>query len=69
MASNLNRIKAVLAEKNITGKYLAKKLGRSVTTISKWCQGKAQPDLQTLNEIARVLEVNVKDLLNDTEMK
>lgn len=65
--SNLNRIKVVLVEKNKTGKWLADELGKSACTISKWCQNSIQPDLNTLDKIAKILNVDVKDLLNDTE--
>lgn len=66
--ANLNRIKIVLVEKGKTGKWLAGKLGKTTCTVSKWCSNTIQPDLQTLDKIAKLLEVNVKDLLNDTEM-
>ena len=36
-------------------------------TVSKWCSNSVQPDLETLDQIARLLGVNVKNLLNDTE--
>lgn len=60
---NLNRIKIVLVEQNKTGKWLAGQLGKSTCTVSKWCQNIIQPDLKTLNEIANLLKVDVKDLL------
>lgn len=60
---NLNRIKVVLVEKGKTGKWLADQLGKSTCTVSKWCQNTIQPDLKTLNVIANLLEVDVKDLL------
>lgn len=60
---NLNRIKIVLVEQNKTGKWLAGQLGKSTCTVSKWCQNTIQPDLKTLNEIANLLKVDVKDLL------
>ena len=63
---DLNRIKVVLAEKKVTGKWLAEKLGKSTCTVSKWCTNSAQPDLQTLDQIADVLKVNMKDLLTDS---
>lgn len=63
---NLNRLKVVLVEKNKTGKWLAEKLGKSTCTVSKWCQNTIQPDLKTLDKIAKLLEVDVKYLLNDT---
>jgi DNA-binding Xre family transcriptional regulator len=62
----LNRIKVVLAEKDKTGRWLSEQIGKSNTTVSKYLNQKVQPDLKTLNAIAKVLEVNVKDLLNDT---
>ena len=65
--ANLNRIKVVLVEKQKTGKWLAEQLGKSNCTVSKWCSNTTQPDLQTLDKIAKMLDVNVKELLNDTE--
>ncbi len=66
--SNLNRIKLVLVEKNKTGKWLADELGKTPCTVSKWCQNSIQPDLNTLDKIAKLLKVDVKTLLNDTEI-
>ncbi|MCR5298650.1 MAG: helix-turn-helix transcriptional regulator [Paludibacteraceae bacterium] len=59
----LNRIKVVLVEKDTTGKWLAKQLGKSTCTVSKWCANKTQPDLQTLDRISKLLNVNIKDLI------
>ena len=67
MKEAINRIKVVLADKNKTNKWLAEQLGVSTTTTSRWCSNASQPDLQTLNKIAKVLNVNVKDLLTDNE--
>lgn len=61
--AHLNRIKVVLVEQDRTGKWLADQLGKSTCTISKWCQNSIQPDLVTLNRIANLLNVDVKDLL------
>lgn len=65
--TNINRLKLVLVEKNKTGKWLAEQLGKSACTVSNWCQNNIQPDLPTLVKIAKLLEVDVKDLLNNTE--
>ena len=65
--ANLNRLKLVLVEKNKTGKWLAEQLGKSACTVSNWCQNNIQPDLPTLDKIAKLLEVDVKVLLNNTE--
>ena len=63
----INRLKVVLVEKEKSGKWLANQLGKSTCTVSKWCSNTTQPDLQTLDKIAKMLDVNVKELLNDTE--
>lgn len=63
--ANLNRLKVVLVEQNKTGKWLAEQLGKSTCSVSKWCQNTVQPDLQTLDKIARLLNVSIKDLLID----
>jgi transcriptional regulator with XRE-family HTH domain len=66
--AKLNRIKAVLAEQEKTSKWLAGQVGKSACTVSKWCNNVVQPDLNTLDQIARTLKVDVKDLLNPTEI-
>lgn len=61
--TNLNRLKAVLAEQNRTGVWLAGQMGKNVATISRWASNKAQPSVEQLFEISRILGVDVKDLL------
>lgn len=60
---DLNRLKVVLAEKKRTNKWLAEQLGKDPATVSKWCTNSAQPNLENLMEIAKVLEVDVNELL------
>lgn len=67
MAKDINRIKVVLAEKKRTGKWLAETIGKDPATVSKWCTNSAQPGLETLLEIAHVLEVDVKELINSSK--
>ena len=61
--ANLNRLKIVLVEQNKTGKWLAEKLGKSSSTVSKWCSNTVQPDLYTLEKIAKLLDIDKRDLL------
>ena len=61
--NNLNRLKVVLVEQGKTGKWLAGQMGKSTCTVSKWCSNTVQPDLKTLNDIANLLQVDVKDLI------
>lgn len=59
----LNRLKVVLAEKDITAKSLAEKLGRDPATVSKWCTNSSQPTIETIFRIAEILEVDYTELL------
>lgn len=63
MSKDINRLKVVLAEKKRTNKWLAEQLGKDPATVSKWCTNTLQPNLETLVEIAKCLEVDIKDLL------
>ncbi len=63
MPHAINRIKAVLAERGKTGKWLAEQVERDPATVSKWCTNSAQPDLQMLAKIAHLLEVDLRELL------
>lgn len=67
MEKNFNRLKVVLAEKNLSNKWLATELGKDQATISKWCTNTNQPGLEMLYKIANVLEVPVADLLQPVE--
>ena len=66
-SQNINRLKVVLAEKQRTNKWLAEQLDKDPATVSKWCTNTAQPGLETLVEIAKVIDVDVKDLLWSTK--
>ena len=62
-SKDLNRLKVVLAEKKRTNKWLAEQIGVGQATVSKWCTNSAQPNLENLMEVAKCLEVDVKELL------
>lgn len=53
----------MLAERNQTNKWLAEQVGKSACTVSKWCNNSIQPDLNTLDRIATLLDVDKRDLL------
>ena len=59
----LNRIKVMLAERMMTNKDLAEKLGKDPATVSKWVTNTSQPSLENLIEIARCLECELNDLV------
>ena len=61
----LNKIKDVLDSKGISQTWLAKQLGKSFSTVNCYARNKYQPYLETLLEISKILEVDLKDLITD----
>ena len=59
----LNRIKVVLVEQNRTEKWLADQIGKNACSVSRWCTNNSQPDLETLFQIAKLLNVDVRELI------
>ena len=60
----INRIKVVLAENGKTGKWLAEQVGKNEATVSRWCSNKMQPSLDMLVRIAKLLNVDPRQLIN-----
>ena len=67
MSKEINRIKIVLVERHRTGKWLANALGKDPATISKWCTNTSQPQLETMLEIAKLLDCDIKYLLKSSK--
>lgn len=63
----INRLKVILAEKEKTNKWLAEKLGKSDVTVSRWVTNEIQPSMETFLEIAKLLDIDVKDLINSSK--
>lgn len=63
----MNRIKQVLNEKGIKQTWLAEKLGKSFKMVNAYACNRKQPSLETLFQIAELLNVNVKDLIADNK--
>jgi len=63
----LKRLKAALAEQGKTNRRLSEQLGKSENTVSRWCANKVQPSIQQLNEIASVLDVDIRNLITPTK--
>ena len=68
MDRKINRIKTALVDKGKTNKWLAEQLGKDPATVSKWCTNAAQPSLETLMQIAKLLDVQADDLLRFEEL-
>lgn len=69
MSTAKNRIKVVLAEQEKTNRWLAGKIGKDETTISRWCTNRVQPTLNTLGNIATALNVDIRDLIAPMHLK
>lgn len=60
---NMNRIKEVLEKKGLTQVWLAETLGKSYNMVNSYVQNRRQPSIEVLYQIAKILNVNPKDLL------
>lgn len=65
----INRIKVALAETRRKNKWLAEQLDKDESTISQWCTNARQPSLESLFNIANVLDIDIRDLLYSTKEK
>ncbi len=63
----LNRLKAVLADQGKTSRWLSEQIGKSENTVSRWCANKVQPSIPQLNEIATILDVDLRSLIVSTK--
>lgn len=68
MSKDINRIKVVLVEKGKSNKWLAEQLESDQATVSKWCTNTSQPNLETFVKIARILKVDMNDLIRHEEV-
>lgn len=63
----MNRIKEVLNEKGVKQTWLAEKLDKSFSIVNEYCNNRRQPSLEVLFEIAKLLNVEVKDLIKENK--
>lgn len=63
----LNCIKSVLENRGISQTWLAKKLDKSFSMVNAYACNRIQPNLETLQKIAEMLQVDLKDLITDKE--
>ncbi len=61
--ADINRLKIALVERKKTSKWLAEQLGKDPGTVSKWCTNTTQPSLETLVEVAKILEMDPRELI------
>ena len=61
---DLNRLKVVLVEQKKSSLWLSRQLGCAPTTVSKWCTNACQPPMETYLRKAKLLEVELSELVN-----
>ena len=62
-----NRIKEVLEERGIKQTWLAERLGKSFCIVNSYVCNRRQPSLDVLFEIAKILNVDPKELIANNE--
>ena len=62
-----NRIKILLVEQEKSAKWLADQLDKDKSTVSRWCTNDMQPPIETFYKIAKLLDVDVRELLSQTK--
>ena len=65
----MNRIKEVLDRKGIKQTWLAEQLGKSYNMVNSYAQNRQQPRLEVLNDIAKILDVDVVELIASSKKK
>lgn len=64
----MNRLRVVIAEKNLSNKWLSEQLGIGQPTISKWVTNSVQPNLEQLIKLSKILEVDINDLIRPEQV-
>lgn len=62
----LNRLSEIFKERKVQNRVLAKHFKKGEDVISKWRNNKRQPTIAELNEIAQLLRVDIRSLLNES---
>jgi putative transcriptional regulator len=63
----INRLKSVLAEKDISHKDFAKQIGVTPNTVTRYCNNVQQPTLILLRKMALALDLDIHELLVPTK--
>ena len=65
----LNRLKVIIAEKDLSNIWLSENLGVCQATVSKWMTKFSQPNLETLIINSKILNVEVAELICTDEVQ
>ena len=59
----MNRIKEVLEKKGIKQIWLAEQMGKSYNMVNAYAKNRRQPSLEDLYKIAKILNIDIKELI------
>ena len=65
----MNNIKQILSKKGIKQKFVCDKLGINESVLSLIINGKRKPSQERLKALAKILNVSIKDLYPEVEVK
>lgn len=63
----MNRIKDVLQSQGRSQAWLAEQIGKSYVIVTNYCNNNSQPSIPVLRSIAKVLDIDVRELLISTK--
>jgi len=63
----VNRIKEILKKQGRSQIWLAEQIGKSYVVVTNYCNNKSQPSIPTLKKVAKVLDVDIRELLEPTK--
>ena len=59
-----NRLKIILAEKNVTNHWLATEMGVTDMTVSRWCTNRIQPSISQLVQMSMLLDTEMEKFID-----
>ena len=59
-----NRLKIILAEKNVTNHWLATEMGVTDMTVSRWCTNRIQPSISQLVQMSKLLDIEMEKFID-----
>jgi DNA-binding XRE family transcriptional regulator len=66
VSKNINRLRVILAEQDITNKWLADQLGVAPNTVSSWVTNSKQPSVETFVKISHLLKIDIREFFVPT---
>ncbi|WP_456103660.1 helix-turn-helix transcriptional regulator [Prevotella sp.] len=59
-----NRLRIILAEKNVTNHWLAMEMGMTDMTVSRWCTNRIQPSISQLFQMSKLLDTEMEKFID-----